>query len=194
MVHNQKTQKSEVSKSSGTRLPIKTLVTSALLVSMSVVIGQLSMVFANHTLRIGIARIPIVIASMIFGPFAGALAGFIQDIIGVMLIGGGFHPGFTLSSILVGMIPGMVVWFTRNKLSKKKTFTLFNAAVSTALIFLFVNLTLDTYWASTILGDAYLVLLPLRAVIYGLIAVITTVVILTLSGVLESFKEKTLKL
>ena len=194
MVHNQKTQKSNVSKRSGARLPIKTLVTSALLVSMSVVIGQLSMIFANHTLRIGIARIPIVIASMLFGPFAGALAGFIQDIVGVMLIGGGFHPGFTLSAVLVGMIPGMVVWFTRSKLGKKKTFTLFNAAVSTVLVFILVNLTLDTYWASTILGDAYFVLLPLRATIYGLIAVITTVVILTLSGILESFKENTLKL
>ncbi len=194
MVHNQKSQKPDVSRGSGARLPIKTLVTSALLVSMSVVIGQLSMIFANHTLRIGIARIPIVIASMLFGPFAGALAGFIQDIVGVMLIGGGFHPGFTLSAVLVGMIPGMVVWFTRSKLGKKQTFTWFNAAVSTAFVFLFVNLTLDTYWASTILGDAYLVLLPLRATIYGLIAVITTVVILTLSGVLESFKESTLKL
>jgi len=194
MVHNQKTQKSSISKNSRTRLPIKTLVTTALLVSMSVVIGQLSMVFASHTLRIGIARIPIVIASMLFGPFAGALAGFIQDIIGVMLIGGGFHPGFTLSSILVGTIPGLVVWFTRSKLGKKKTFTLFNAAVSTVLVFLLVNLTLDAYWASTILGKAYLVLLPARALIYGLVAVITTVVILTLSGVLESFKNKTLKL
>lgn len=194
MVHNHKSSKSDVSKKSGSVLPVKTLVTSALLVSMSVVIGQLSMVFANHTLRIGIARIPIVIASMLFGPFAGALAGFIQDIVGVILIGGGFHPGFTLSSVLVGMIPGLVVWFSRNKLGKKKTFTLFNAAVSTALIFLLVNLTLDTYWASTILGDAYFVLLPLRAIIYGLVAVITTVVILTLASTLESFKEKTLRL
>ncbi len=194
MVHNRKSSKSDVSKKSGSVLPVKTLVTSALLVSMSVVIGQLSMVFANHTLRIGIARIPIVIASMLFGPFAGALAGFIQDIVGVILIGGGFHPGFTLSSVLVGMIPGSVVWFSRNKLGKKKTFTLFNAAVSTALIFLLVNLTLDTYWASTILGDAYFVLLPLRAIIYGLVAVITTVVILTLANTLESFKEKTLRL
>ena len=194
MVDNQKTRKSDVPHKSGMRLPIKTLVTSALLVSMSVVIGQLSMIFANHTLRIGIARIPIVIASMLFGPFAGALAGFIQDIIGVMLIGGGFHPGFTLSAVLVGMIPGTVVWFTRTKLGKEKTFTLSNVVGSTALIFLLVNLTLDTYWASTILGDAYLVLLPLRATIYGLVAVITTVVILTLSGVLESFKKSTLKL
>ncbi|NBG88030.1 folate family ECF transporter S component [Isachenkonia alkalipeptolytica] len=194
MIDNKRTPKSPAPKTQGTRLPIKALVTSALLVSMSVVIGQLSMIFANHTLRIGIARIPIVIASMLFGPFAGALAGFIQDIIGVMLIGGGFHPGFTLSSVLVGMIPGMVVWFTRSKLGKKKTFTLFNAAVSMVLIFFLVNLTLDTYWASTILGDAYLVLLPLRATIYGLVAVITTVVILTLSGVLQSFKERTLKL
>ena len=194
MVHNQKTQKSGVSKKSSSRLPIKALVTCALLVSMSVIIGQLSMIFANPTLRIGVARIPIVIASMLFGPFAGALAGFIQDIVGVAVSGLGFHPGFTLSAVLVGMIPGMVVWFTRNKLDKKKTFTLLNTVVATFLIFLLVNLTLDTYWASTILGDAYLVLLPVRAVIYGLIAVITTVVIVTLSTVLESFKNSTLKL
>ncbi len=82
---------------------------------MSVVIGQLSMIFANHTFRIGMARIPIVIASMMFGPIAGAMAGFLQDIIGVIVLGSWFHPGFALSAILVGVIPGAVVWLTRKK-------------------------------------------------------------------------------
>ena len=190
MAHEKDFSKQKNSKTLNLKLTNKALVTTALLVSMSVVIGQLSMIFANHTFRIGMARIPIVIASMMFGPFAGAMAGFLQDIIGAMIIGAGFHPGFTLSAILVGVIPGAVVWLMRKKNSSFPVFTLKNLIISMGLVFLLVNITLDTYWASTILGDAYLVLVPLRATIYGGVAIITVGVILSLSKVLEELRKQ----
>ena len=190
MAHEKGYPEEKRSKELSVKLTNKALVTTALLVSMSVVIGQLSMIFANHTFRIGMARIPIVIASMMFGPIAGAMAGFLQDIIGVIVLGSWFHPGFALSAILVGVIPGAVVWLTRKKNASSPVFTLKNLIMIMALIFFLVNITLDTYWASTFLGDAYLVLVPLRATIYGGVAIITVGVVLSLSKVLEELRKQ----
>lgn len=89
-----------------------TLVTSSLLTTISIILTRLLGVMVPlaglPALRLDIGQIPIAITGILFGPLAGGLAGGMADILGVMVNSyGPYFPGFTISSILWGVIPGL---------------------------------------------------------------------------------------
>ncbi|WP_054742246.1 folate family ECF transporter S component [Cellulosilyticum ruminicola] len=69
------------------------------------------------SVRFSVTGIPIFLAGSLFGGAYGAIAGFLSDIIGFMFSSGGapYHPGFTINSILVGLIPGIIFSQIRKK-------------------------------------------------------------------------------
>lgn len=171
---------------SGGKLSTRTLVASALLISMAVILGQFSFM-VGPSVRIGFSRIPIIVSGMLLGPFAGGLTGAVHDIINFIIRpAGGFHPGFTLSAMMTGLIPGLVVKFGLSK----KAFSTFNVIFSVAMVYLVVTLLMNTYWLSQLIGDSYLVLLPARATTQLLANVANAVVILLLAKPLEGFKKR----
>lgn len=53
-----------------------------------------------------------------FGSVAGGLAGLVGDVLGVIINSHGapmIHPGFTLSSVLTGALPGIIVILSGKK-------------------------------------------------------------------------------
>ncbi len=94
-------------------LDTRTLVTSSLLNSISIILTRFFAVMIPlgglPALRLGFGQIPIAITGILFGPLAGGITGAVADLIGFMINphGGPFFPGFTLSSILWGVVPGL---------------------------------------------------------------------------------------
>lgn len=177
------------------KLSTRTLVISALLISMAVVLGQFSFM-VGPSVRIGFSRIPIIVSGMLLGPLAGGLTGIVHDLINfIMRPAGGFHPGFTLSAMMTGLIPGLIVQLSLfsglNRFNKSlKTFTVTNVVVSVAAVYLIVTLLMNTYWLSQLIGDSYLVLLPVRASTQLLANVVNALVIVMLAKPLEGFKKQ----
>ena len=95
------------------------LVASALFVAISVILAQFRFyipLFGFPSVRFSISEIPIFLVGSLFGPVYGAMVGFASDIISFMLTSSGaYHFGFTLNSILVGFIPGVVFYWIRKK-------------------------------------------------------------------------------
>lgn len=166
------------------RLSIKALVIASFLVSMNIVLTRLGAIMLfGGTIRLSFGNIPLILSGMLLGPVAGAMTGFISDILGFMINshGGAFHPGFTLSSVLTGAIPGIVIMFSRkNKLS------VFNVVISNILVFAIVSIGLNTYWLTHLFGRSFFVLLPTRIVASTIIAIINTAITLVL---VKNFKQ-----
>lgn len=164
------------------RLSTRKLVIASILCSISVVLTRyMSVMIMENTVRLGFGNIPIILSGMLLGPFAGGLTGIASDIIGVMLNPmGSFHPGFTLSGALTGIIPGIIAGFGRkNKLSLTKNIA------SHISVYLLISLLLNTYWLSQLMGRAFMVLLPNRVIGGGITTLASIIVILLLSKFLK---------
>ncbi len=144
----------------------------SVLVAISIVLTRYaSIMLFGGTVRLGFGNIPIIFAGLLLGPWAGALTGIVSDLIGVMLNPQGtFHLGFTLSSALTGIIPGLVAMFFR-----RKSFRCI--LISNLLVYLVVSLLLNTLWLSQLYGKAFLVLLPGRILTHGMTSAISIAMI-----------------
>nr|WP_302596801.1 folate family ECF transporter S component [uncultured Cellulosilyticum sp.] len=86
---------------------------TALLVAISIVLSSMVIyipLFGFPSVRFSVSGIPVFLAGSLFGGVYGAIAGFLSDIIGFLFTSNGapYHPGFTINSILVGLIPGVI--------------------------------------------------------------------------------------
>ncbi len=85
-------------------------------------------------LRISFGETPIMATGILFGPLIGGLSGLAADLIGVAINPqGGFFPGFTLSSILWGVIPG-VLRFVFKKEKAKQDYSKLNSVILLLLL------------------------------------------------------------
>ena len=140
------------------------LVKAALLTGLSVILTRFFAIMVPiaglPTIRIGFGDIPITMAGIILGPVYGALTGFASDVLGVLVNSqGAFHPGFTLTSTLTGLIPGLI--FMQYK--KKDNWLTFKKVFSVTLTNGIINsMILNTIWLSGMFGKSFLVMLPPR--------------------------------
>ena len=165
------------------RISTKTLVLAAIFVAMNVILSRLGAIMLfNGSVRFSFGNIPLIVSGLILGPVVGAMTGGIADLLGFFINshGGAFHPGFTLSSILTGAIPGVIMF-----LSPTKKSSLFNVVVANISILVIVSLLLNTYWLSQLQGAAYLVLLPARAITSLIITVLNVLITYPLVKSLE---------
>ncbi len=93
----------------------------AILVAMSVILKVL-LSFTLSDYRFTFYDIPLMVVGIMFGPFVGGLSGFIVDWINIMMpnLATGFNL-FTISSIMWGVIPGLLL-FGRKELSLLRIF------------------------------------------------------------------------
>lgn len=155
---------------------VKRVVVLGLLLAFEIVLSRfLSFWFpsaAMPLLKIGFAFLPVVVASLLYGPlWAGAVAG-LGDLLGAVLFPvGAYFPGFTVSTFLTGVIYGFFLY--------KREFKLWRALSAAALSSLLCSMVLDTFWLYIMfkfLGSEYNVLLYLSSRVikgFGMIPVIT---------------------
>ncbi len=173
----------------------KTLAKAGFLTGLSIVLTRFFYFFIPlaglpNTLRISFGELPIMMTGMLFGPIVGGISGVAADIIGVLINSqGAFHPGFTLSSMLWGVVPGLFGNLYRNNYSYNKAYSFKNVFIAVLISFLLISVGLNTLWLSTMMGKGYIVLLPGRIV--GAVAniPIQSIVMTTLLKHLRSFAK-----
>ena len=137
---------------------VQSLVFSALLVATSIIFTRfLGFIAFGGAVRISFGNLPIALAGALLGPFWGGMTGLAADLLGATLFPqGGFFPGFTLTSVLTGVIPGIILY------SRKPSIKLI--ALSSIISAVLCSLILNTFWLTILLKKGFLVLLPTRIV------------------------------
>ncbi|TDX49033.1 folate family ECF transporter S component [Orenia marismortui] len=143
----------------------KNLVLISLMVATSIILTRYLSIMIGNSIRLSFGYIPIIISAILTGPIGGLLTGIASDLLGMLLRAqGGYFPGFTLSYALIGLIPGLI--FYRSKDNK----IFIKLLISILSIELLISLLLNTFWLKLIIGKAFLALLPGRIVARSIIA------------------------
>lgn len=148
---------------------IRDLTKAAFLTAISIVLTRFAYFFIPlaglPTLRISFGEMPLMMIGLIFGPIIGAVGGAAADLIGVLVNSQGtFHPGFTLSSILWGAIPGLLMTAFRKKNNYERIYSRRNISIAVTIAFIIVSVILNTIWLAQLFGEAFIVLFPGRVI------------------------------
>lgn len=139
-----------------TKFSTEVIVITGFMIALSIVLSKLVSINISF-LRIGFGFLPIAVLAILYGPVIAAIGYGLADLIGAWLLPtGAFFPGFTVSAVLTGLIFGWVLY--------RKEVTPVRALIASALVCLLVNLLLNTYWLTFIIGKGFNVLLASRAV------------------------------
>ena len=97
---------------------LRSVIFAGLLVAIGIILSSLLSISypPNSTIiRFGIGYVPLILISIILGPKIGFSAAIIQDVLGYFVYmwvfgvpSGPFYIGFTLNSILFGVLPGLI--------------------------------------------------------------------------------------
>ena len=123
---------------------------------------------------------------------AGAIFGAAMDILTfIVRPTGPFFFGFTVSSILTGILFGVVLY--------KKPLSLKRIIVANIIHLILINILLNTFWLTMLLGKGFFVLLPLRALKAVIMMPIETLLLFSVikgveaSGILKHLQGKKAK-
>lgn len=156
------------------RIGTKKIVYAGLFISISIILTRMLAFYPIPTIRISFGDIPIMLSGIVLGPFMGAVTGALSDLIGTIMFppptGATYFPGFTLSKILVGLIPALLY---RNL--KGSGFV--KVAVSVIATEIICSLSLDTLWLSMMYNKGMLILLPTRIISRSIIMVAEIILI-----------------
>ncbi len=90
----------------------KLFVFCAVFVAMSIVLTRFFSINIGTSLRIGLGRLPVMLASILYGPLAGLAVGAAADILGAVMTTG-WDPILTLPAALCGLLPYIFVTLFR---------------------------------------------------------------------------------
>lgn len=129
---------------------LKTLVVTAMLIAIGIILGQFS-IQITETTKIGISFIPTQLTAALFGPVVGGVMGGVADILKFIIKPtGAFFWGWTFNAMLGPVIYGMMLY--------KKKWTLARILASKAVVAVVVNLFFGCLWSSMLYGKAFMVL------------------------------------
>jgi len=133
------------------------LVYMSLFVAMYVVLTYLVPVIKIDIIRISFGFVPQAFASMLFGPLLGGIGSLAGDLLGMLIAPSGpYFAGFTLSAFLSGMIYGLFLY--------NKPKTLMRITLAVLCVTVFIDIGLNTYWLTILLGKGYMAMLPARVI------------------------------
>lgn len=133
---------------------IKTIVITALLMAIGIILGQFS-IQISQSVKVGISFIATQMTATLFGPVVGALMGGATDILKFIIKPTGpFLIGYTLSAMLGPLIYGMMLY--------KKPITLWRILLSKTVVAILINLLLGTFWSYYYFGAAFLAGIPAK--------------------------------
>jgi ECF transporter S component (folate family) len=132
------------------------LITIALLIALEIILTRFLSI-NTPILRIGFGFLPVAMIGILYGPIWGGMAYALGDILGMLIFPTGpYFPGLTLTAFLTGFTFGL---FLHNKPVTWK-----RVIIPSAIVCILLNLGLDTYWLTILIGKGYLALLPTRII------------------------------
>lgn len=148
---------------------LKTLVITALLIAIGIILGQFSIQLTQST-KIGISFIATQMTANLFGPVVGGIMGGVADVLKFIIKPTGpFLIGYTISAILGPVIYGVMLY--------KKPISFWRILLSKAVVAIIINLLLGTFWSYHYFGAAFwagipsklfqqVIQVPVQSVIY----------------------------
>lgn len=116
------------------RMTTQTIVFGAFLVAIAFLLGggfarvtgiplTLHLNFGGASQSIGFTAVPLVIGSIVLGPMGGSIVAVIYDTLSYLLItGGAWNPIFTLSEMMIGLLPGLIYGYFKHHSFKHSLF------------------------------------------------------------------------
>ncbi|MBR4723870.1 MAG: folate family ECF transporter S component [Clostridia bacterium] len=167
---------------------IRVLCATALLVALYVALYTLQIPLSPQ-LRITFTFIPLAVCGWLFGGAAALLTGMLCDVLAFLFFPtGAYFPGFTLTTMLSGLVYGMFLY----KKTGKSLFV--NIIIAKIIVTVFFNIVLNSLWISILYKKAFwfylsgriiknIAMLPVEILIlFGVIE------LLTHSGVQKMYK------
>lgn len=140
----------------------KKMILSALMITLSIVLSRFLSI-KTPLLSISFAFVPTILSGVWLGPKYTCLISGISDIIGAILFPfGEFFIGFTISSILAGLIYGLVLYKKQGELSTKEL--IIRLIIASLLVTVFINTCLNTLWLVIMYDKAFFVVLGARII------------------------------
>lgn len=114
------------------RFSAQTLAIAGVLVAMNIVLSRFVAIPIGTSLRITVSSVPIILAGIWLGPVAGGCCGFLGDFLGCLISGYAPNPLLSVSAILMGVLPALLLKLFRVNSARSKT----NGFASFALLYL----------------------------------------------------------
>lgn len=138
----------------------KKIILSALMLTLSIILSRFLSI-KTPLLAIGFSFVPILLSAIWLGPKYTVIISGLSDLIGAILFPfGEFFIGFTISSILSGLIYGLILYKKDGEFSKKALIV--RLIIATTIVTLFINVGLNTIWLMIMYKKAFIVLLSTR--------------------------------
>lgn len=142
---------------------IKKMILSALLLTLSIVLSRFLSI-KTPLLAISFNFVPIMLAGLWLGPKYTVIIAGLSDLIGAILFPfGEFFIGFTFSSILMGLIYGVVL-YKKDEVELSNKSLVLRLIISSVLVSVIVNLLLNTLWLVIMYDKAFFVIVGSRAI------------------------------
>lgn len=140
----------------------KKMILSALMITLSIILSRFLSI-KTPFLAISFNFVPILLSAIWLGPKYTVIISGIADLIGAILFPfGEFFIGFTISSILSGLIYGIILYKKDEELSNKEL--IIRLIISNVIVTLLVYIVLNTLWLSIMYDKAFFVLIGTRVV------------------------------
>ena len=120
----------------------KQLVLGALFAAMTIALKPIDIYFLP-TARLNVTAVPIILSGITLGPVIGAIVGFIADVLGYVLFDKSGQPIallLTISSVMMGLIPGIIYRLTPKTTKKTNLFSILNILSFFLLVILLIVL------------------------------------------------------
>ncbi len=134
---------------------LRTLVMTAMLIAVGIILGQFS-IQVTETTKIGISFIATQLTAMLYGPVVGGIMGGVADVLKFIIKPtGAFMIGYTISPILSSMIYGVMLY--------KKPIRLWRILAAKTVVAILINVLLGSFWNYLYMGKAFWAMLPAKA-------------------------------
>ncbi len=135
---------------------LNTLVMTALLIAIGILLGQFS-VQITPQIKIGISFIATQLTATLFGPVVGGVMGGVADILKfIMKPSGTFSVLWTLNAVVGPVIYGIMLY--------KQRLTFWRILVSKAVVAVVVNVCMSTMWNYIYIGMGCFATLPAKLI------------------------------
>ena len=159
---------------------IRVLTSAGLLSAIPIVLGFFQIPL-TQIIEIRFMVLPVAAAGWLFGPVVGGLVGIVADVGGYLIKPTGpFFPGFTITSMLSGVIFGCVLYRRRPTLLR-----IFTAQVIYTLV---CGLLLTSIWLSMLYGNGFIPVLTARILKELVLIPVNTIMLAALMEPVRRFR------
>lgn len=97
------------------KLNSRVIAFAGVLIAMNIILSRVVAINIGSSLRITVSATPIYLAGFWFGPLVGGICGGLSDLLGCLVSGYAPNPLILVSSVLTGVLPGLLKGFVTRK-------------------------------------------------------------------------------